>query len=100
MIEKVAVFLTLGAKIGLGAGLLRVMQCIQKGNFKWSRALMHIASAGVVGYFIYEVGTQAGLSGAVVYSATFILSINSFVTIELLTDKKTVEGLINKFLKK
>ncbi len=97
MIEKI---ITTGVKIGIGAGILRVMQCAHKGQFIWHKALMHILSAGVVGYFIYEVGRNAGLSESIVYSATFILSLNSFMTIEMLTDKKTLEIVINKFINK
>jgi len=100
--EKVIAFLVLkkGIAIGLGAGSLRLMQCIQKGEFKWKKAILHISSSVVVGYFMYEVGMQADLNSVIVFGGTFIMSINSFMTIQILTDKEMLESMINKFLKK
>ncbi|MHA1401534.1 MAG: hypothetical protein ACTSQE_14385 [Candidatus Heimdallarchaeaceae archaeon] len=102
MIEKLILYLSIekGIIIGLVAGMLKIFSAINKGKFNWSKAMVGLASATLMGYFIYNLGINAGMSMSIIIPATAISSFNSFLIVDLITDPKLLSLLVDKYVKK
>ncbi len=95
-----AILMSKGTAIGLFSGLLKLMQDIRNGVFKWYIALTDIVASTVVGYSVYEwAGESQRLDKWQVIILTIMLSLNAFVVVKILTNPKVVTALFKTVTK-
>jgi len=87
-----------GFLVGVFMGILLVLKSIADGNFNYKRAIAIIPSSAIIGYIAYSVAVESGIDNVLAYGWTVIISLNSFLVVELLTDKAIVQSLVDKYI--
>lgn len=97
--EKIIVILSSkGTLIGFFAGIVKIMQSIRLGTFKWLIAMTDLVAGALVGYTTWELamGVET-LSSWQQYVLTIFASLNAFIIIGIITDKEFVKNKIEEW---
>ena len=89
-----------GVVIGFLAGLVLICKSIYDGTFNWWRTLMTVPATTIVGYSSYEVLSVTNAPYYAILILTIFISLNSFLSIEILTDKELMNKLFEKYIRK
>ena len=89
-----------GFLIGFFSGLLKMMQDIRNGNFKWFIAITDITASSVVGYSIFEWSSESkSLADWQVIGLTIMLSLNAFFVVKIITNPNLIKKLLSSWFK-
>lgn len=89
-----------GLLIGFLAGVVLICKSMYEGTFNWWRTLMTVPVSTIVGYSSYEVLAVTNAPYASILILTIFISLNSFLSVELLTDKELMNKLFDKYVRK
>lgn len=100
LIKALKVIETKGFIIGFFAGLLKVMQNIRAGTFRWVIALTDMAASIIAGYCVYEWASDSkALDEWQVIFLTLVIALNTFIVVRLFTDPEMFRNLIKSWFK-
>ena len=97
--EKLELFSN-GLLIGFLAGIVLICKSMYDGTFNWWRTLMTVPVSTIVGYSSYEVLSVTNAPYASILILTIFISLNSFLSVEILTDKELMNKLFDKYVRK
>lgn len=93
-------FISNGAVVGFLAGIVLICKSMYDGTFNWWRTMLTLPASVIVGYASYELLSLTSAPLVSVLVITIYASLNSFLFIEILTDKDITEQVFDKYIKK
>lgn len=100
IIKALKIMETKGFIIGFFSGLLKVMQNIRSGTFKWMIAITDMVAAIIAGYSVYQWASDSEvLDEWQVVFLTIVIALNTFIVVRLFTDPVMFRRMIKSWFK-